>query len=178
MWRSRERVFQEDPLRIPAWDGGFCKFCVLCDHETLSSYLPPMGLRLYLSVGRVYNVERCAEWGLTKNDPLSAAFVGNHDGGSGAGDLSLPREECQGCTWSPLHSVPRVTEVPLYPLSLGKLEESLFLWVYVSSFQSCALEEKAEYFLIIKEWKAMGHNPWNGKGMVSSYFSLSWQEVT
>lgn len=67
---------------------------------------------------------------------------------------------------------------PLHPLSLGKLEKSCFPWVYVSSFQSCALENKAEYFLITEEQKDTEHNPWNGKGMVSSYVSHSWQEVT
>lgn len=67
---------------------------------------------------------------------------------------------------------------PLHPLSLGKLEESCCPWVYVSSFQSYALEGKAEYFLITEERKATGHNPWNGKGMISSYVSRSWQEVT
>lgn len=44
------------------------------------------------------------------------------------------------------------------PLSVGKLEKSCFLWVFVSSSLSYALEGKADYFLMIgRERKSTGH---------------------
>lgn len=53
-------------------------------------------------------------------------------------------------------SAPRGRGAP-GPLSLGKLEGSCFLLVYLSSFLSYAWEDKAEYFLITEERKATRH---------------------
>lgn len=178
MGRSRERVSHEEPLRILVWGRGFYEMtvCALWSWNS-SKLLGPYGIQAYLFFSRLHTAKRCAKQrGWPENDPQSAALLENMR--AVVCWWSVPTQmRGQGCTWPPVHPVPSTIEV-LCPLSLGKLEESCFLWVYVSSFLPYALD-KAEYFLIIERRKKSYRTyPWNGKGMVSSYFSLSWQEVT
>lgn len=92
--------------------------------------------------------------GLPKNDSQSEAFAGKHEGYGDAGKQPLPIEERPGYTCA---TRAQAVEA-LSPLPVGKLEKSCFLWVFVSSSLSYALEGKADYFSMIgKERKATGH---------------------
>lgn len=65
-----------------------------CDYETLPSSVVHVRFRLICPIVEYTMLKAVLNKGTyQKNNPQSAAFAGNHEGGCSAGYLSLPREQ-------------------------------------------------------------------------------------